>query len=61
MKNEDLTFWKGEKNRLFGFYKPCSCGCDLRDGKHTGWEGYYSASDSKGKGFSLWIKKRKVK
>ena len=34
--------------------RPCSCGCDARDGVHG--VGYLSGSDAAGNGFTLWIK-----
>ena len=34
--------------------RPCSCGCDTRDGVHG--VGYLSGSDAAGNGFTLWIK-----
>ena len=33
--------------------RPCSCGCDARDGVHG--VGYLSGSDPSGNGFRLWI------
>jgi hypothetical protein len=36
-------------------YEPCCCGCDTRDGKHTGWAGYVRASNGK-RGVSVWFK-----
>ena len=56
-KSWDLKTWsKGDPNRILKFYKPCDCGCDNRDGKHDRWDGYFSASDKDGNGFTLWIK-----
>ena len=34
--------------------RPCSCGCDARDGVRG--VGYLSGSDAGGNGFTLWIK-----
>ena len=33
--------------------RPCSCGCDARDGVRG--VGYLSGSDAAGNGFTLWI------
>lgn len=52
----DLKFWQGESLRQLRAARPCSCGCDERDGEHAGWAGYLTASDADGRGFTLWVK-----
>ena len=38
------------------FYRPCSCGCDTRDGNHDGWAGYVRAMDGAGNGVAVWVR-----
>lgn len=53
-----VKLWKGEADRAFRLQRPCSCGCDQRDGYQG--VGYLSGSDSKGNGFTMWIQSEKV-
>ncbi len=48
MKKE-LT-WNGEKNRTLSLCRPCSCGCDEKNGKIG--RGYLTGSDNKGNEFT---------
>ncbi len=57
MKKKEIT-WVGEKNRPLSLRRPCSCGCDERDGKKG--VGYLTGSTPLGNGFSIWIKSEKV-
>jgi hypothetical protein len=50
--------WKGEPNRMFRIQRPCSCGCDERDGKKG--VGYITGSDKNGNGVTIWIADEKV-
>ena len=50
--------WTGEKNRPLSLQRPCDCGCDGWDGKHG--VGYLTASDERGKGFTIWIESEAV-
>jgi hypothetical protein len=50
---EHEIVWTGEENRPLTLQRPCTCGCDDRDG-HKG-VGYLTGSDEDGRGFSLWI------
>jgi hypothetical protein len=50
--------WKGEPNRSFMLSRPCSCGCDSRDGRKG--IGYLSGSDDDGNGFSIWIEDERI-
>jgi hypothetical protein len=50
----DVFTWHGDESRPLAAYRPCSCGCDTRDG-HEGWAGYVSGSDSEGFGFTHWL------
>lgn len=54
----DQTAWKGEKDRPLGVHRPCSCGCDEREG-HKGY-GYITGSDAEGNGFTIWIEDEAV-
>lgn len=51
----EFTAWKGERGRPLQFARPCSCGCDAREGKHGA--GYITGSDAEGFGFTLWVKR----
>ena len=51
----DFTAWRGEPGRPLQFMRPCSCGCDAREGKRC--VGYITGSDADGLGFSLWVKR----
>lgn len=46
--------WSGEKSRRIGLYRLCPCVTCQRDPLGVG---YLSASDSRGNGFTIWIKK----
>ncbi len=50
--------WKGEKDRLLQVRRPCSCGCDERDGSPG--VGYITGSDKAGNGFTVWIESEEV-
>jgi len=50
--------WQGEKKRPLSLKRPCSCGCDTREG-HDG-VGYLTGSDKDGDGFTVWIKEEEV-
>lgn len=49
--------WNGERNREFRVYRPCSCGTCSAVRKGVG---YLSASDAKGRGFTIWIQDEDV-
>lgn len=50
--------WKGHESRPVGVMRPCSCGCDSRDG-YKG-VGYLTGSDAQGNGFTVWIESEEV-
>ena len=50
--------WTGEESRPLQVSRPCSCGCDTRQGKLG--VGYLTGSDSAGHGFTLWIETEAV-
>jgi len=50
--------WEGEENRELFLHRPCSCGCDTRDGDHG--VGYLTGSNSKGEGLTIWIESEEV-
>jgi hypothetical protein len=56
MRQEIL--WQGEKARPLRVQRPCSCGCDTRDGSHGA--GYLTGSDADGNGFTVWIQSEEV-
>ena len=45
-----VKFWNGDKGRPGQIKRPCSCGCDERDGNIFG---YYTQSDSRGRGLTV--------
>jgi hypothetical protein len=55
--NRQIT-WKGEKGRALQVCRPCSCGCDERDGFKG--VGYVTGSNAKGNGFTIWIENDEV-
>ena len=56
--NKQQFIWNGEKNRKFALCRPCSCGCDFREGKKG--VGYLTGSNKRGKGFTVWIENEKL-
>lgn len=59
MKSGLLGFnWNaGELNRSFGAYRPCSCRVCR---EQTRGVGYLSSSDTRGRGFTIWIEDEAV-
>jgi hypothetical protein len=57
MKAKEIV-WQGEEDRLLQVRRPCSCGCDDRDGR--GGVGYLTGSDAAGNGFTIWIESEEV-
>ena len=49
--------WKGERNRRLAVYRPCPCCVCWRNRRGVG---YLSSSDSRGRGFTLWIADERV-
>ena len=41
-----------EQEGCLELYRPCSCGCDRRDGDHG--VGYLKANDADGNGVTIW-------
>jgi len=58
MKGQQITWDNGDESRPLNVYRPCSCGCDFRDGIKG--VGYISGSDLKGNGFTIWIEAEDV-
>lgn len=58
MSSPQFTWEKGEKNRPFELHRPCSCGCDERDGNNG--VGYLTGSDKDGNGVTVWIETEEV-
>lgn len=58
MKNKIQFVWEGEENRPLRLYRPCSCGCDERNGEKG--VGYLSGSNARGEGFTVWIEDEEV-
>ena len=54
MDKLQFAWYDGDKNRPLRLYRPCSCGCDFRDGEKG--VGYISGSNSNGAGMTIWIK-----
>ena len=50
--------WRGEVRRPLRLSRPCSCGCDTREGIKG--VGYLSGSDADGKGVTIWIEDEAV-
>ena len=50
--------WNGDKCRPLSLCRPCSCGCDTRDGVKG--VGYLTGSDADGNGFTVWIATEEV-
>lgn len=50
--------WTGEESRPLTASRPCSCGCDTRQGRLG--VGYLTGSDSAGHGFTIWIESEAV-
>jgi hypothetical protein len=50
--------WRGEKARKLMLCRPCSCGCDTRDGIKG--VGYLTGSLETGDGITVWIEKEDV-
>ncbi len=50
--------WSGEKERELALSRPCSCGCDERDGFKG--VGYLTGSNEKGEGFTIWLEDEAV-
>lgn len=57
MSEQQLT-WQGDEERPVQTWRPCPCGCDLRDGAYG--VGYLSGSTPDGRGFSIWIEDEEV-
>jgi hypothetical protein len=57
MKAKEIV-WQGEEDRLLQVCRPCSCGCDERDGRAG--VGYLTGSDAAGNGFTIWIESEEV-
>ena len=55
--NKQIT-WEGEIDRPLQLRRPCSCGCDGRDGDVG--VGYITGSDGRGRGFTVWIEDEDV-
>lgn len=45
-----VSFWYGDKARPAQIVRPCSCGCDEREGPMAG---YYTRSDADGVGITV--------
>ncbi len=50
--------WQGEVRRPLRLSRPCSCGCDGREGAKG--VGYLSGSDAAGNGVTIWIEDETV-
>lgn len=57
-QNKNQFIWVGERERPLRLYRPCSCGCDYRDGNKG--IGYLSGSNQEGVGFTIWIESEEV-
>ena len=51
------SVWNGERNRRLDVYRPCPCGVCSGNCKGVG---YLSYSDSRGRGFTVWIQSEEI-
>jgi len=61
IKYDQITWVESDnEGRPLTVNRPCSCGCDLRDGKHDNYAGYIMGSTGAGTGFTIWIKEEEI-